>query len=333
MDRNLPLNLVRVTEAAAILASKHLGRGDKIAADQAAVDGMRSMLEDLDMDGIVVIGEGEMDEAPMLYIGEHVGRAEANSPKVDIAVDPVDGTELVANGANNAIAVIAAAPRGTLLHAPDMYMDKLAAGPDAIDAVHIDLPVEMNIRRLAKALNKDVTELIVSVLNRPRHAELIHRIRETGARIKLFGAGDIATAISTCFPQAGIDMMLGIGGAPEGVIAAAALKAMGGVFQGKLVPEDEEQAIRCREMGIEKVDRIWEMDDLVRGDDCMFAATGVTDGDFLRGVMQMSKGQVKTHSVVMRAETGTIRFINAIHKVDRKPEYAERQNMIPIIRL
>ncbi|MDO5717772.1 MAG: class II fructose-bisphosphatase [Tissierellia bacterium] len=333
MDRNLPLNLVRVTEAAAILASKHLGRGDKNSADQAAVDGMRSMLEDLDMDGVVVIGEGEMDEAPMLYIGEHVGRAEGNSPKVDIAVDPVDGTELVAKGASNAIAVIAAAPRGTLLHAPDMYMDKLAAGPTAMDAVHIDLPVEMNIRRLAKALNKDITELIIAVLDRPRHAELIRRIRETGARIKLFGAGDIASAISTCFPQANVDMMMGIGGAPEGVIAAAAMKAMGGVFQGRLIPEDDKQIERCKEMGIEDINKIWEMDDLVSGDDCMFAATGVTDGDFLRGVVQLSNGQVKTYSVVMRAETGTIRFINAIHKVDRKPEYAERQTTIPIIRL
>lgn len=333
MDRNLPLNLVRVTEAAAILAAQHLGRGDKIAADQAAVDGMRNMLEDLDMDGIVVIGEGEMDEAPMLYIGEHVGRAEGTSTKVDIAVDPVDGTELVAKGENNAIAVIAAAPRGSLLHAPDMYMDKLAAGPNARDAVHIDLPIEMNIRRLAKALNKDVSEITVAILDRPRHEELIQKIREIGSRIKLFGAGDIAMAIATCFPESGVDLMLGIGGAPEGVIAAAALKAMGGVFQGRLIPDDEGQCQRCSEMGIEDVNKILELDDLVKGNDCMFAATGVTDGDFLKGVVALSNNEVSTHSVVMRAETGTIRFINAIHKVDRKPEYLQNKHSVPFIRL
>lgn len=322
MDRNLTINLVRVTEAAAILSSTYQGRGDKNGADQAAVDGMRSMLEDLDMDGIVVIGEGEMDEAPMLYIGEKVGRADEASEKVDIAVDPVDGTDLVAKGENNAIAVIAAAPRGTLLHAPDMYMDKIAAGPKAVDAVHIDLPIEVNLRRLSKALNKDVSELVVAVLDRPRHEELIKKIRETGARIKLFGAGDIATAISTCMDESNIDLMVGIGGAPEGVIAAAAIKAMGGVFQGRLMPSNEEETKRCSEMGITDLNHVLDIDDLVKGKDCMFAATGVTDGDFLKGVRQLSGGKVKTYSVVMRAETGTIRFIDAIHNLDRKPEYA-----------
>lgn len=322
MDRNLPLNLVRVTESAAILSSKHLGRGDKNEADGAAVDGMRSMLGELDMDGVVVIGEGEIDEAPMLYIGEHVGRGKEGSEKVDIAVDPVDGTDLVAKGENNAIAVIAAGPRGTLLHAPDMYMDKLAAGPLAVDAVHIDLPIEMNIRRLAKALNKDVSDIVVAILDRERHRETIKRIREVGARIKLFSAGDIAMAIATCMEDSGVDLMVGIGGAPEGVITAAAIKAMGGVFQCRLKPEDEAQTERCHNMGIEDLEKVLEIEDLVRGDDCMFAATGVTNGDFLRGVHQLPENKVETHSVVMRAKTGTIRFIDAIHTLDRKPEYS-----------
>lgn len=333
MDRNIPLNLVRVTETAAILSSKFMGKGDKNAADQAAVDGMRSMLQDLDMDGVVVIGEGEMDEAPMLYIGEEVGKAGPHSEKVDIAVDPVDGTDLVAKGENNAIAVIAVAPRGSLLHAPDMYMEKIAAGPKAKDAIHIDLPVDMNLRRLAKALDKDVSEIVVAVLDRERHRDIIQQIRDTGARIKLFGAGDIATAISTCFDNSGIDLMMGIGGAPEGVIAAAAMKAMDGVFQGRLKPADEAQRQRCIDMGITDPDKIWELDELVGTKDCMFAATGITEGDILAGVKTLPNGKVKTHSVVMRAETGTIRFIEAIHNIDRKPEYAIRPNHIPVTKL
>ena len=243
MDRNLTLNLVRVTEAAAIRSSYFLGKGDKNGADGAAVEAMRSMFNELPMEGTVVIGEGEMDEAPMLYIGEVVGNGQEGVAKVDIAVDPVDGTSLVANGLPNAIAVAACAPAGCLLHAPDMYMDKIAAGPLAVDCIHIDLPIEMNIRRLARALGKEVGEVTVSILNRERHQDIIDRVRKLGARIKLFEAGDIAQAIATCIENSGCDLMVGIGGAPEGVLAAAAIKALGGVFQGRLVPADEETSI------------------------------------------------------------------------------------------
>lgn len=323
MDRNLTLNLVRVTEAAAIRASYFLGKGDKEAADQAGVDGMRSMFDDLDMEGEVVIGEGEMDEAPMLYIGEKLGRCEPNSFKVDIAVDPVEGTSLVANGQPNAIAVVAIAPAGSLLHAPDMYMFKLAGGPEARDAIHMDLPIDTNIRRLARALNKEIGEITVALLDRPRHADIIRQIRATGARIKLFPAGDVNMAISACIPNSGTDMMIGSGGAPEGVISAAAIKAMGGVFQGKLLPEDDAQFERCLAMGIKDPNVILEIDDMVRGQEALFAATGITDGEFLKGVKHSKSNLVSTHSVVMRAETGTVRFIEAIHKIDKKPEFAK----------
>lgn len=323
MDRNLTLNLVRVTEAAAIRASYLFGRGNKNEADQAAVDAMRSMFNELPMEGTVVIGEGEMDEAPMLYIGEVVGNGQADAVKVDIAVDPVDGTSLVANGLPNAIAVAACAPKGCLLHAPDMYMDKIAAGPLAVDAIHIDLPIEMNIRRLAKALGKDVSEVTVSILDRERHRDIIERVRKLGARIKLFEAGDIAQAIATCIENSGCDLMVGIGGAPEGVLAAAAIKALGGVFQGRLVPTDEEEFERCEKMGLSDPNKVLEMDDLVKGDEVLFAATGVSDGEFLEGVRHIGNDKVKTYSVVMRAETGTIRFVEATHKISKKPEYTK----------
>lgn len=322
MDRNLVINLVRVTEAAAILASKYQGRGDAKMADQAAVDGMRSMLMDLDMDGVVVIGEGERDEAPMLYIGEKVGTPSERAVKVDIAVDPIDGTELIAKGENNAIAVIAAAPRGALFAAPDMYMDKLATGPKGQGVVHIDYPVKTNLENLADAMKKDVSELVVAVLNRPRHDEIVAQIREAGARIKLFEAGDIANALATCMMKSNIHMMMGIGGAPEGVIAAAALKAMGGVFQARLHPMSDADRKRCKEMGIEDIDRILKMDDLVGTGDVMFAATGITEGDILTGVSQLPGGRIKTESVVMRAETGTIRYVHAIHNKAKKPNHA-----------
>ncbi|ERJ79791.1 fructose-1,6-bisphosphatase, class II [Peptostreptococcaceae bacterium oral taxon 113 str. W5053] len=324
MDRNLTLNLVRVTEVAAIQSAKFLGRGDKNAVDEAAVEGMREMFDDLDIDGIVVIGEGEMDEAPMLYIGEQIGKAGENSVKVDIAVDPVDGTELVAKGLENAIAVVAVAPRGDLFHAPDMYMHKLAAGPKAKDAVHMDLPIEVNLRRLAKALNKEVSELTVSMLDRPRHAELIRRVRATGARIKLFRAGDIAAAIATCYKDSGVDLLIGSGGAPEGVIAAVAIKALGGVFQARLDPHTEEEIRRCKEMGIEDVDRILEISDLVKGEDALFAATGVTDGDLMPGVVNLGNNRVRTSSLVLRVQTGTARKIEAVHILTRKPEYFQK---------
>lgn len=321
MDRNLTLNLVRVTEVAAIRSATYLGRGDKNAVDAAAVEGMRGMFDDLDIDGTVVIGEGEMDEAPMLYIGEQIGRRQDGDLPVDIAVDPVDGTELVAKGLENAIAVVAVAPRGMLFHAPDMYMYKIAAGPKAKDAVHMDLPIAVNLRRLAKALDKDVSELTVSVLDRPRHAEIIREIRETGARIKLFAAGDIQAAIAPCMPHSGVDLLIGSGGAPEGVIAAVAIKALGGVFQARLDPHSEEEIARCHEMGIEDLDKILEIEDLVRGDDALFAMTGVTDGDLLKGVVNLGNGRVSTSSMVTRVATGTVRTVDAVHILSRKPEY------------
>ena len=321
MDRNLALNMVRVTEAAALASAKFLGRGDKEAADQAAVDGMRKMFDTLNIDGTVVIGEGEIDEAPMLYIGERIGRSGA-SLKVDIAVDPVDGTTAVAKGLANAIAVVAIAPEGCLLHAPDMYMDKIAVGPEAKGCVDLSKSVEENLNAVAKALGKDISEVIVSILDRERHTGMISQVRKAGARIKLFSDGDVATAIATCIPDSGIDIMIGIGGAPEGVIAAAALKCMGGEFQGKLMPYNDEETNRCKTMGIKDITKTLTMEDLVRGKEVFFAATGISNGDLLKGVSYLAGNRAKTHSMVTRAETGTIRFVEAMHKLDEKPEYA-----------
>ncbi|WP_427337872.1 class II fructose-bisphosphatase [Caloranaerobacter sp. DY30410] len=323
MDRELALNLVRVTEAAALECARHMGRGDKIIADQSAVNGMRKMFDTINIDGVVVIGEGEMDEAPMLYIGERIGKAQEGCPKVDIAVDPLDGTTAVAKGLPNAISVVAIAPRGCLLHAPDMYMNKIAVGPKAAGRINLDAPVEENLKAVADALNKSISDLTVTLLDRPRHKELIDRIREAGARIKLFGDGDVAAAIATCFEHSGVDILMGIGGAPEGVIAAAALKCMGGEFQGKLVPMDEIELERCYKMGITDVNKVLTMEDLAKGNEIFFAATGVSDGELLKGVVYYENNMAKTHSMVTRAETGTIRFIESIHKLDKKPDYAK----------
>lgn len=322
MNRDLALNLVRVTETAALRAAKFMGRGNKNAADQAAVDGMRQMFDTLHINGVVVIGEGEMDEAPMLYIGEEIGCQDENAPKVDIAVDPLDGTTLIAKGRPNAISVVAMAPRGCLLHAPDMYMDKIAVGPRAKGVIDITAPVEENLRNVAKALNKDISDLTVTMLDRPRHEKLIERIRKAGARIKLFTDGDVAAAIATGFEHTGVDILMGIGGAPEGVIAAVAMKCMGGDFQGRLVPYSEEERERCKEMGIDNPDKVFYLDDLVKGNEAFFAATGVSDGELLKGVVYYGNSRARTHSVIMRAETGTIRFIEAIHRLDKKPIYA-----------
>jgi len=322
MDRNLPLNLARVTEAAALASAKFLGRGDKNAADQAAVDAMRRMFDTVNIDGVVVIGEGEMDEAPMLYIGEQIGIAGSNSLKVDIAVDPLDGTNSVAKGLPNAISVVAIAPRGCLLHAPDTYMNKLAVGPKAKGVVDINKPVEENIYNVAKALGKDVSEVTVTIIDRPRHEELIARVRKAGARIKLFSDGDVLAAINTCFDYTGVDILMGIGGAPEGVIAAAAIKCLGGEFQGVLHPVTDEQTRRCLEMGAD-LSKVYTVDDLVKGDEVVFAATGVSHGELLQGVKFLEKDLATTHTLVLRAETGTIRFIESIHKLDKKPEYAK----------
>lgn len=321
MDRNLAINLTRVTEAAALGAAKYMGRGDKIAADQAGVDGMRNMFQTMDIEGVVVIGEGEMDEAPMLYIGEVVGSGLAGAPKVDIAVDPVEGTNSVAKGLPNAIAVVAMAPRGCLLNAPDMYMDKIAVGPKAAGKVNIDATVQENLRATAEALNKSISDLTVTMLDRDRHESIIKQCREAGARIKLFQDGDVAAALATCFDHTGVDIMLGTGGAPEGVIAAAALKCLGGEFQGKLKPATEEEYERCKKMGAD-INKIYYMDDLVRGKEVYFAATGISDGELLKGVVYTGNDTAKTHSVVMRAETGTIRFVEAIHRLNKKPKYA-----------
>ncbi|SES82218.1 fructose-1,6-bisphosphatase II [Natronincola peptidivorans] len=321
MDRNLALDLVRVTEAAALGAAKHMGRGDKNTADQAGVDGMRKMFESMNIEGIVVIGEGEMDEAPMLYIGETVGKKGEKAMKVDIAVDPVEGTNSVAKGLPNAIAVVAMAPRGCLLNAPDMYMDKIAVGPKAAGKVSLSATVLENLKATADALNKSITDLTVTMLDRPRHQEVIKQCREAGARITLFKDGDVAAALATCFEYTGVDIMLGIGGAPEGVIAAAGLKCLGGHFEGKLVPYEEEEKQRCIKMGVDVNKRLY-MEDLVKGEEVYFAATGISDGDLLKGVMYKGNHIVKTHSVVMRSETATIRFIEAIHKLNKKPSYA-----------
>lgn len=257
----------------------------------------------------------------MLYIGERVGIRGPNSEPVDIAVDPVEGTNSVAKGLPNAIAVVAMAPRGCLLNAPDMYMDKIAVGPKAAGKVHLDAPVHENLKATAEALNKSVADLTVTMLDRPRHAELIRQCREAGARIKLFQDGDVAAALATCFEYTGVDILLGSGGAPEGVIAAAGIKCLGGQFEGRLLPADEAQAQRCRDMGLD-VSKVLRMEDLVKGDEAYFAATGISDGELLKGVTYSGHNIARTHSVIMRSKTGTIRFIEAIHKLNQKPAYA-----------
>ena len=322
MDRELALNIVRVTEAAALGSGKYFGRGNKEIADQAAVDGMRSMFQVLDISGTVVIGEGELDEAPMLYIGEKIGTWEEGSPEIDIAVDPLDGTKLIAKGLPGALAVVAVAPKGCLLHAPDMYMEKIAVGPDAAGHIDITAPLEQNLYNVAKALHKDITEVTVTMQDRERHQDLINRARSVGARIKLFGDGDVATAIATCFADSGVDILVGKGGAPEGVIAAAALKCLGGEFQAKLAPDNDEEIRRCKEMVGANWDRVLTMEDLAKGDDIIFAATGVSDGELLKGVRYLADNRAKTYSMVTRSKSGTIRFIDTVHVLDKKPKYA-----------
>ncbi len=322
MDRNLSLNLARVTEAAALASAKLLGRGDKNAADQAAVDGMRKMFDTVNIDGVVVIGEGEMDEAPMLYIGEEIGIKAHDDLKVDIAVDPLDGTLSIANGLPNAISVLAVAPRGSMLHAPDTYMKKIAVGPKAKGHIDINKSIEENIESVAKALGKDISEIVVTILDRPRHVDLISRVRKTGARIKMISDGDVLAAINTCFEYTGVDILIGTGGAPEGVLAAAALKCLGGEIQGILTPVTDEQKRRCDLMGAD-INKVYNIDDMVKSNEALFAATGVSSGELLHGVQFIDNNTATTHSLVLRAETGTIRFIESIHKLDKKPEYAK----------
>ncbi len=319
MDRNLALEGVRITEAAALASARLMGRGDHNAADHAATEAMRGAFNDLDVNGEVVIGEGERDEAPMLYIGEHVGRAGAGALEVEIAVDPLEGTNLCATGAANAISVIAMGPRGSLLRAPDTYMEKIAVGPDARGVVDLTRPVTANLRAVADALGKYVEDLTVVILDRPRHDRLIREVREAGARIRLIGDGDVSAAINTCLPDTGIDMLIGIGGAPEGVISAAALRCMGGDIQGRLRYRNDAERERARAMGIEDVEKVFRIDEMARGD-VMFASTGVTNGDFLKGVRFTGDG-ARTHSVVMRSRTGTVRYIETEHHFHQKPNY------------
>lgn len=325
MERELALEFARVTEAAALASARWMGRGNKEAADEAAVAAMRLMFDTVAIDGVVVIGEGEMDEAPMLYIGERVGSGVP--PQVDIAVDPLEGTNIVAKGLNGAIAVLATAPRGTLLHAPDMYMDKIAVGPEARGRVSLDAPVKENLRELARALDKSVRDLTVVILDRERHQGIIEEVRSAGARIRLISDGDVSPAVAAAYPGSGVDMLLGIGGAPEGVISAAALRCLGGDFQARLVPEDEEEVRRCHEMGITDLKKVLTIDDLVKSEDVIFAATGVTDGDLLKGV-RFTGRTARTYTLIMRGASGTIRYIEAIHQLDRKPLF--RDNSIKL---
>ena len=310
MERDLVIEFARVTEAAAINCSKWIGRMEKNSADGAAVEAMRKMFDTINISGTVVIGEGEMDEAPMLYIGEKVG---LGGTEVDIAVDPLEGTNLTAKNQPGAIAVMAVAEAGGLLHAPDMYMDKIIVGQRAKGAIDIDKTVEENLRNVAAALGKDVSEMTVCLLDRERHEHIKQACKALGARVKLITDGDVSPALTVAMDTGAIDMILGIGGAPEGVLAAAAVKCLGGDMQGRLVPEDDEQVRRMEAMGHSDVNQVYNLNDLVSTDDVMFIATGVTTGDVLRGIKE-ENGRVKTHTVVLRNATKTVRFIEAAYQ-------------------
>jgi fructose-1,6-bisphosphatase class II len=302
---------------ASIASARMMGKGDEKAADQAAVDAMRSMLDSVDCKGKIVIGEGERDEAPMLYIGESVGSG--NGSELEIAVDPLEGTTICANGGYNSISVMAIGEKGGLLNAPDTYMQKIAVGPDAKDVIDITLTPTENVKRVAQAKKMIVQEITAMVLDRPRHQQLIDELRQTGCRIHLIGDGDVSAAIATALPESGIDILFGTGGAPEGVIAAAALKCLGGNFQGIFKPRNDEEVERAKKMGIEDINKILKLDDLASGN-VMFVATGVTDGSLLEGVKFKPWG-ARTHSIVMRSQSGTIRHIEADHHFDKKPRY------------
>lgn len=319
MDRNLALEFVRITEAAALSSAKWMGRGDEKAADQAAVDAMRKAFDTVRIDGTVVIGEGERDEAPMLYIGEKVGYKTEDAPAIDIALDPLEGTTICAKGGVGAISVIAVAERGNFLHAPDTYMDKIACGPAARGLIDIDKSPTENIKIVAKALNKSVQDVTVVILDRPRHTDLISECRATGARIHLIGDGDVSAAVAAAWPNSGIDLLLGVGGAPEGVISAAAMQCLGGDFQGRLKFRNEEEKQRALKMGIKDLNQKYKIDDLAKGS-VMFCATGVTDGPLLHGVRTLPGGKLTTQSLVMRSKTGTIRTIDAWHNFNLKPQ-------------
>jgi fructose-1,6-bisphosphatase II len=319
-SRNLALDLVRVTEAAAMAAARFMGRGNKEGGDQAAVDAMRLVLNSIDMDGVVVIGEGEKDEAPMLFNGEILGTG--SPPKLDIAVDPVDGTTLLALGKSNSIATVALAERGSMFDpGPIVYMNKIAVGPEAVGHIDINASVEKNIRAVSAAKAMDIDDLTVVVLERPRHEELIAEIRNLGARIRLISDGDVAGALMTAWPGSGIDMMIGVGGTPEGVLAACALKSMQGEIQGKLYPRSEEEASLAIELGYD-LDSVLTIEDMVNCEEVFFAVTGITDGELVDGVKYFGEG-ARTHSLVMRARSGTVREIRATHRWDKLMEYSQ----------
>lgn len=309
MDRTLSLEFARVVEAAALRSGRLLGRGQKDAADGLAVDAMRQAFDSVRISGTVVIGEGEIDEAPMLYIGEHVG---AGGPEVDIAVDPIEGTNLIAKGQNGAIAVMAIAEKGGLLHAPDMYMEKLCVGPRGAGAIDITKSLTENIKNVAAKMNRNVDEITLVMLDRERHHVLMKEARDLGARIMLISDGDVNPAMECCIEGSGVHMVVGTGGAPEGVLAAAALKCVGGDMQARLKPETEEEIRRCHEMGITDVNQVLTLDDLVRTDDVIFAATAITRGNLLNAI-QYFPGGARTHTIVMRSKTGTVRFLDTVH--------------------
>ena len=309
MDRTLSLEFARVVEAAALRSGRLLGRGQKDAADGLAVDAMRQAFDSVRISGTVVIGEGEIDEAPMLYIGEHVG---AVGPEVDIAVDPIEGTNLIAKGQNGAIAVMAIAEKGGLLHAPDMYMEKLCVGPRGAGAIDITKSLTENIKNVAAKMNRNVDEITLVMLDRERHHGLMKEARDLGARIMLISDGDVNPAMECCIEGSGVHMVVGTGGAPEGVLAAAALKCVGGDMQARLKPETEEEIRRCHEMGITDVNQVLTLDDLVRTDDVIFAATAITRGNLLNAI-QYFPGGARTHTIVMRSKTGTVRFLDTVH--------------------
>ena len=310
MNRALAIEFSRVTEAAALAAYTWLGRGNKNAADEAAVKAMRYMLNLIHMDGEIVIGEGEIDEAPMLYIGEKVGSG--NGELVSIAVDPIDGTRMTAMGQSNAISVLAAGGKRTFLKAPDMYMEKLVVGPEVKGMIDLSLPIEQNLRRVASRLGKSLSDLTVMVLAKPRHDEVIKQMHNLGIRVMAIPDGDVAASVLCCLPDAEVDMVYGIGGAPEGVLAAAALKCVGGDMQARLKPETEEEIRRCHEMGIADVNQVLTLNDLVRTDDVIFAATAITRGNLLNPI-QYFPGGARTHTIVMRSKTGTVRFLDTVH--------------------
>ena len=313
MDRTLSLEFARVVEAAALRSGRLLGRGQKDAADGLAVDAMRQAFDSVRISGTVVIGEGEIDEAPMLYIGEHVG---AGGPEVDIAVDPIEGTNLIAKGQNGAIAVMAIAEKGGLLHAPDMYMEKLCVGPRGAGAIDITKSLTENIKNVAAKMERSVEEITLVMLDRERHQGLMKEAREVGARIMLISDGDVNPAMECCIEGSGVHMVVGTGGAPEGVLAAAALKCVGGDMQARLKPETDEEIRRCHEMGITDVNQVLTLDDLVRTDDVIFAATAITRGNLLNPI-QYFPGGARTHTIVMRSKTGTVRFLDTIHMDDK----------------